>query len=197
VRGILCVLIGKRAFASRALWIWLCFFWMIATLATSKNWQKEREKHYYLPITTSHRPLVLGMPRLWGFCPTQQDSFLPSFQVIFKVSNVAGFRSWFGSGYWLPHSYKFQGGFEAKKIIRTALSPDSHKVSIPEQVGLLASVNGCLLRNEVAIKAIHQNPLKENNTASDTMHNDAHSVRFFKNLEKQFSCGYTNVNEKI
>jgi hypothetical protein len=29
------------------------------------------------------------------------------------------------------------------------------------------------------------------------MHNDAHSVRFFKNLEKQFSCGYTNVNEKI
>jgi hypothetical protein len=70
-------------------------------------------------------------------------------------------------------------------------------VSILEQVGGLASVNGCLLRNKVAIKAIDQNPLKENNTDSDTMHNEAHSVRFFKNLEKQFSCGYINVNEKI
>jgi hypothetical protein len=113
------------------------------------------------------------------------------------VANVARFRPWFGSGYWLPHSYKFQGGFWGKKFIRVALSPDSHTVSILEPVGVLASVSGCLLRSKVAIKAIYQNPLKENNTASHSMHNDAHSVRFFKNLEKQFSCGYTNVNEKI
>ncbi len=150
---------------------------MIATLATSKNWQKEREKHCHPPITISQRPLVLGMPGIWGFCPTQQDSFLPSFKEIFKVANVARFRPWFGSGYWLPHSYKFQGGFWGKKFIRVALSPDSHTVSILEPVGVLASVSGCLLRSKVAIKAIYQNPLKENNTASHSMHNDAHSVR--------------------
>jgi hypothetical protein len=124
------------------------------------------------------------MPRLWGFCPTQQNSFLPSFKVIFKVVNVARFRPWFGSGYWVPRKYKFQGGFWGKKFIRIALSPDSHKVNIPEQVGPLASVDGCLLRNKVAIKAIYQNPLKENNTASDTMHNDAHWCTFCQVLEE-------------
>jgi hypothetical protein len=91
----------------------------------------------------------------------------------------------------------FREGLRPKKSSELLFRQTRTKVSIPEQVGLLASVNGCLLRNEVAIKAIYQNPLKESNTASDTMHNDAHSVRFFKNLEKQFSCGYTNVNEKI